>query len=250
MTNFLSPLDPIFFLHHSNIDRLWDVWTRKQKRLNLPYLPTGQDLESLSKEPFLFFVDGKGKFVGSGHAGDYLNMESFEYEYEPGFGEKVVQPPNPELMARHRMSAVKGAIKGHVASVALPSDAIKNHLSAAATPSLIAEITLPRPNSMSVAREFDVVVGAPPDVSQVGADSPYYAGTIAFFGSMMNMKGMSTDATFSIPLPKASEAFHNLEAAKNVSVSIRILPSQGHGGKARHFRLRRWGRCKGRCARC
>jgi len=25
MTNFRSPLDPIFFLHHANIDRLWDV---------------------------------------------------------------------------------------------------------------------------------------------------------------------------------------------------------------------------------
>jgi tyrosinase len=43
MTNFLSSTDPIFFLHHANMDRLWDVWTRKQKRLNLPYLPTDQD---------------------------------------------------------------------------------------------------------------------------------------------------------------------------------------------------------------
>ena len=33
--------------------------------------------------------------------------------------------------------------------------------------------------------EFDVMVGAP-DVTQVSADSPYYAGTIAFFGSMMH----------------------------------------------------------------
>jgi len=29
------------------------------------------------------------------------------------------------------------------------------------------------------------MVGAP-DVTQVSADSPYYAGTIAFFGSMMH----------------------------------------------------------------
>src|SRR5205814_339845 len=26
----LSPVDPIFWLHHSNVDRIWDVWTRKQ----------------------------------------------------------------------------------------------------------------------------------------------------------------------------------------------------------------------------
>jgi tyrosinase len=36
MTNFLSPVDPIFYLHHSNMDRLWDVWTRKQQALRLP----------------------------------------------------------------------------------------------------------------------------------------------------------------------------------------------------------------------
>jgi tyrosinase len=45
MLNFLSPVDPIFFLHHANIDRLWDVWTRKQaahKDSNqYPTLPEG-----------------------------------------------------------------------------------------------------------------------------------------------------------------------------------------------------------------
>ena len=34
--DFLSPVDPIFFLHHANMDRLWDVWTRKQQALRLP----------------------------------------------------------------------------------------------------------------------------------------------------------------------------------------------------------------------
>ena len=72
MTNFLSPVDPIFFLHHANMDRLWDVWTRKQKALNLPYLPPQPDLKTLSDEPFLFYVDDKGNYVTNGKAGDYL----------------------------------------------------------------------------------------------------------------------------------------------------------------------------------
>jgi tyrosinase len=37
----LSPVDPIFFLHHSNIDRLWDVWTRKQIAKRYSQLPNG-----------------------------------------------------------------------------------------------------------------------------------------------------------------------------------------------------------------
>jgi hypothetical protein len=59
MTNFLSPVDPVFFLHYSNMDRLWDVWTRKQMRLGLPYLPAGQDLKTLSDEPFRLLPQGR-----------------------------------------------------------------------------------------------------------------------------------------------------------------------------------------------
>lgn len=77
MTNFLSPVDPIFFLHHSNMDRLWDVWTRKQKRLGLPHLPPPAELATLSKEPFLFYVSGDGKYVGPSEAGEYLSTERF-----------------------------------------------------------------------------------------------------------------------------------------------------------------------------
>lgn len=232
MANNLSPVDPIFFLHHANMDRLWDVWTRRQKRLNLPYLPSGQDLETLSKEPFLFYVNGKGDYVGSSQASEYFTMEKFEYDYEPGFGEKVVQPPAPDFVGKRAMPPVTGAVTGSTASVAIPTAVIKNHLAAELGTSLIAEVTVPRPSPTSFAREFDVIVGAPPEVTEVDADSPYYAGTIAFFGSMMHMHGMPPNATFAVPLPKAAEAFHTLGAAERTSVNIRVVPSQGYGGKA------------------
>ena len=232
MTNFLSPVDPVFFLHHANIDRLWDVWIRKQKRLNLPYLPAEPDLDTLSKEPFLFYVNGKGEYVASSQAGEYLNMEKFDYDYEPGFGEKVVQPPAANAMVKAlAMRPLTAAVKGNAASVAIPTAAIKNHLAAALGPSLIANITLPRPSPASFVREFDVIVGAPTDVTEVSADSPYYAGTIAFFGRMSHMKNMPAEATFSIPLPKASGAFHSL-AAETTTVNIRVVPSQGVREKA------------------
>ena len=232
MTNFLSPVDPLFFLHHANMDRLWDVWTRKQKRLNQAYLPSGQDLETLSNEPFLFYVDGNGNPVGTSRAGDYFSTERFEYDYEPGFGEQVVNPPTVRLMEKRVRPSIRGVVRGNTATLTVPTDAIKEHLAAERGASLIAQVTLPHPSAASVDREFDVIVGAPPDVTEVGADSPYYAGTIAFFGKMMSMEGMAADATFSVPLPKAPQAFRGLAATNNTQLNIRILPAQGHGQKA------------------
>jgi tyrosinase len=180
-------------------------------------------LNTLSNEPFLFYVNGKGQYVGNSKAGEYLSTEKFDYDYEPGFGEKVVSGPGAELLSKHPMSPVTGVVKGSTASVTLPTAAIKTHLSSDIAPSLFADVTLPHPGAGSSVREFDVIVGAPPDVTQVSADSPYYAGTIAFFGHMMNMMGPAHDATFAIPLPKTPEAFHGLTAA-NATVNIRIVP--------------------------
>ncbi|MGH6811570.1 MAG: tyrosinase family protein [Methylocella sp.] len=228
----LAPVDPIFFLHHSNMDRLWDVWTRKQKRLNLPYLPTGQDFETLSEEPFLFYIDGKGTYVGPSKAGDYLSTDAFDYDYEPGFGEAVVQPPSAALAAEKAAPLVKGAVKDNIGSVVVPRATIQSYLADTSRRPLMAQVTLPRPPGMSTEREFDVLVNAPPGVTQVSADNPYYAGTIAFFGPMMPGMKMSADATFAVPLPKTLRAFTELGATKNATLNIRVVSSHGQGGPA------------------
>jgi tyrosinase len=237
MTNFLSPVDPIFFLHHANMDRLWDVWTRKQQRLNLPYLPAGQDLKTLSDEPFLFYADGKGGYVGPSKAGDYWSTDAFEYDYAPGFGEVIVQPPSPAIAARSPAPVLRGTVKANVGSVVVPNAAVRSHLAETQARPLLAQVTLPRPAGLSSAREFDVLVNAPAGVTQVSADSPFYAGTIAFFGPMMGgmhsaMPGMkmSTDATFAVPLPRKLQAFSSLAATGSTTLNVRVVPSQGQAG--------------------
>jgi tyrosinase len=233
MTNFLSTVDPIFFLHHANMDRLWDVWTRKQQALKLPYLPTGQDLQTLSSEPFLFFVDGNGNPV-AGKGGDYLSTDVFDYDYAPGSGEDVIQPSTAAVAGV--AAAIKGTVKTNVGSAVLPRARIDAHLADAAARPLVAEVTFPRPGGISTTREFDVLVNAPADVTRVAADSPYYAGTIAFFGPMMPGMKMSMDATFAVPLPKRPEAFRELGAAPGnanaATLNIRVVPSHGQGGPA------------------
>jgi tyrosinase len=245
MTNFLSPVDPIFFLHHANMDRLWDVWTRKQKNLRLPYLPEKGDLKTFSDEPFLFYVDGKGNYITDGKAGDYLSTDVFEYDYAPGFGEKVVEPPPATASAKKAAPLARGIVKANGASVVLSNAIIQSHLDDALPRPLMAQVTLPHPSATSSARSFDVLVNAPAG-AQGGADSPFYAGTIGFFGAMTGMK-MSHDATFVVPLPKQLQAFTTrnapnaapgaaktakLAATNTTTLNIRLVPTRGQSGRA------------------
>ena len=221
MTNFLSPVDPIFHLHHANLDRLWDVWTRKQQRIGKPILPTGADLQTLSDEQFLFYVNGSGQFVGPSKASEYFSMSRFNYEYQPGFPESVLETINPR--PTHARMQVRAVGKGNGATLAVSSAAIKEHLAAPAA-TLVAEVTVPHPRSGSGTREFHVLVGAPPDVTEADPNSPFLAGTLAFFGNMAHGHATLGDVTFAVPLPKAPEAFKGL-AATNSTINIRIVPA-------------------------
>ncbi|HMF07107.1 MAG TPA: tyrosinase family protein, partial [Methylocella sp.] len=94
MVSFLSPVDPIFFLHHANLDRLWDVWTRRQTALNRAALPDGTDLTAWSNEQFLFFSDETPLPVTKTNAGDYKSIGDFGYDFSPGSEEDQVPAPS------------------------------------------------------------------------------------------------------------------------------------------------------------
>jgi tyrosinase len=225
MTNFLSPVDPVFFLHHSNMDRLWDVWTRKQQALGLPILPTGTDLETFMAEPFLFYADASGQYVGPRKAGDFVDTRVFDYDYVGGFDAAVGAVANRRDKAA-RPPAIKASLDQHGARVVVPNTLIRQHLDKQVAQPLVIEVTLQRPQGVANAREFDVLVNAPDGVDRVDADSPYYAGTVAFFGPLMPGMNMAHPATFAIPLPQTLRAFSKLQDEKT-ELRIRLVPSNG-----------------------
>jgi tyrosinase len=197
MTNFLSPVDPIFFLHHANMDRLWDVWTRKQIALKQPFLPPEDELKVLSEESFRFFVDASGNYVLDGKAGDYLSTDRFNYEYDgEGFGESLIGKPKLTAQAAPTVAA---RLNGNAASIEF-STAVLSQLRATEenSRSLVAQVTVTRPEGT---RQINVFVGAPADATDLGTDSPYYVGTVGFFGPAMVGMHMSHEATFAVPLP-------------------------------------------------
>jgi len=226
MTNFLSPVDPIFFLHHANMDRLWDVWTRKQQVLHLPIGPT-EDADAFMNEPFLFYVGADGTPVGPTTAGAVFSTTAFDYDYAAGTGSDYI--PKPTL--RRPPPKVSAMVDEDSALVALPKALVDRQLAATQASALIAEITLDRPTGLAVSREFDVLVNAPADVERVDTDSPYYAGTISFFGPGMPGMAMSHTTTFTLPLPRKLKAFSALEAG-TATLDIRLVPSNGRAKEA------------------
>jgi tyrosinase len=169
MTNNLSPVDPIFFLHHANMDRLWESWSAKQQKYGLPDLPTGADRADFDKDPFLFFVDADGNYVLNGKAGDYIHTARFGYRYDKlvpyvSTGTQVAVGAAPVLLG----STQDGG------PVALSAPAGR----------MVATLTFERPTALDAPRQFDVLVNAPANLKTAGADSPYYAGTVSFFGGL------------------------------------------------------------------
>src|SRR5262245_31650632 len=174
MVSFLSPFYPIFFLHHGNIDRLWDVWTRRQKALGRPTLPQGADLTAWSAEQFLFFSNESGQPVSKTSAGDYAAMSVFDYDYSPGSGEDLVPAvvaalPAPACTQRFSAQITSAAIgagepAGGVAQV--PAAALQA-VSPDAAPQ-VAEITL-NLGASDQGRRFRVLVSPGDGASPIEA---------------------------------------------------------------------------------
>ncbi len=193
MQDNLSPVDPLFFLHHSNMERLWDVWTRKQQAMKLPTLPTDPtELAKWQNEPFLFYINSKGLPVAENKAGDYETVGQFNYTYQPGSGDQYIHAP--------RIAAINAMFAGTTAgsSGTVPvSGALAQALAANSKHTVVAQVTVPHPGANGP-RSYDITVNAPPG-APTGPNSPYYVATIAFFGNMPNMPMQST---FTVPLTR------------------------------------------------
>ena len=224
MTNFLSPVDPIFFLHHANMDRLWDIWTRKQQAMGLPFQPNASDAPDYMKEPFRYFVDSSGSYLTDAKAADYFSTTVFDYDYAPGTGEEIIPAPGATTAvasaSAERMS-VEASVQGNRATLTLPK--------MAAQARLVAAVTI-QPTGAD-GRAFDVLVNAPAGEKNIGPDSPYFAGRVAFFGPSTHRH--DGGATFLVPLPHTQSGSRPRAlatvAATGGPVNLTVVPAHGTG---------------------
>jgi hypothetical protein len=223
MVSFLSPVDPIFFLHHGNLDRLWDVWTRRQAALGRPTLPQGVDLTAWSGEQFLFFSDANGQPASKTRAGDYATTSAFNYDYSPGSGEDQVPAAGTPVAALPAPQAFHVPIDSATIGADVPAGGVAQvpaaELEAAGpqAPAPVAEITLTL-GPADQGRRFRVLVSA------ASGGTPIEAGGITIFSHHVH-----GPTTFTVPLP---ENLGVTTAGANVPLDIRVVPlEQAHGAR-------------------
>ena len=72
-------LDPIFWLHHANIDRLWEVWLARDQANKNPTDPDWLNGPSVTRSFALFGPDGKDR---PSNPSDVLSTTALGYDYD------------------------------------------------------------------------------------------------------------------------------------------------------------------------
>lgn len=228
MQDNLSPVDPLFFMHHSNIDRIWDVWTRKQQQANLPFIPTDPvELANWKKEPFLFYINSQGQPVSKNTSGDYIAIGDFNYDYQPGSGDNPPMKPSPfaNKLWTGTMAAKQPNFRHASHAMVTVPQPLAESASQPGGQNMFAMVTLKAGMDMSDV-DFDVLVNPPDKAEQLTLDDPSFAGSFSMFG----MKGSShgdKPFTFSVPI---SDAVAKLKAAKqfdpDAPIKVQVVASR------------------------
>jgi len=74
----ISPNDPVFFLHHCNVDRIWGIW--QEKNPSQGYLPNGDGPEGHNLHDLMYPWDGKTLKLKARPA-EVLNYRKLGYIY-------------------------------------------------------------------------------------------------------------------------------------------------------------------------
>jgi tyrosinase len=230
MQSLLSPVDPIFFLHHCNVDRIWDVWDQRQTNLGRSTQPLPADQAKYYPEEFLFYVNAQGKTVTDRTtAKDAMSKAYFDYSYTAGTGSELIGSPATELIASNFSNAVEASAVGvgttSLALVALPGSIAETFKAAPEERDHVATVTFIPPSSPgSLVYELYVAPGG--ETAEPGVGNTLLAGTFEFFG----MQGMRHDA-MSKPIHityDISEAMDELGTRglldANQSLSFAVVP--------------------------
>jgi tyrosinase len=189
--------DPIFWLHHANIDRLWQKWLQDHPNFDVSTLP-------VNNAQFTFF-DENGQQVTMS-AQELLNkVKQMDYTYQslvPVANTPCTLPLAPQQLNLSESMSFSEPISLELGSstvtVSVPLEAGSELLRATSGEErLILEIQGIQYNPKSYI-PYDIYIGLPEGVAPE-PEGPYYAGKLALFAYPQG-------STFSIEIPRGQSS--------------------------------------------
>jgi tyrosinase len=219
MGDMISPRDPIFWLHHSNVDRLWARWNALGRRNTTSPLWTGFQFNNIFQIP-----QGQGSTAWNVGVRDVLDHRAFGYTYpglpssedRTGAAAEAEELPEPRTLASEapkgtaRLNTVLSTRislprRGEEASMRLSGgadDAIRNandilHEGApvdsnGTSPPANPPATLPDGRIFSVLERLsapagdavivNVLLNSPNPAADTSEDDPHFVATFGLFG--------------------------------------------------------------------
>ena len=228
MQTFMSPLDPVFWMHHANIDRIWARWN----------FAGNPNTGSVRWRNFIFadnFVDRNGNPVNI-RISETEDLRELGYTYDdvPSFTptdfSATFRPPERDPVS-YSTTNLKPAAVNRPLTVSVRKDdelireATQPDTLGLARPrrvfAVIGDIDAPK-NEQIIVRVFLNYSGLS---SSTPVDDPHYAGSFAFFASEHAMHGGSHHKpTFSIGI---TDTIKRLEAAGELTgsdIQVQLIP--------------------------
>ncbi len=195
MPTMLSPIDPIFYLHHCNIDRLWDVWATVNK--DTP------NEASFKDEEFLFFVDAKGQPVVETKTSHYIAIGAFDYDYQPGSGTVALVLAEGEATVTSPRSASGSAPFGMdtAGTLAIPLVDAGERLAAAPAYDVMLVTFLPPAHGAASGVRFNIFLSAAEPTRDLTIEDGSYVTSVSLFGHSFTHE--ASPVTFTVPVRDA-----------------------------------------------
>jgi tyrosinase len=224
MGSFMSPLDPIFWLHHCNIDRLWAEW-------NAP----PHSHQNTSDALWTDFQLGPFNRV----VGDLQDITQLGYTYDILAQPQPAQPsPLPPLLerARNRFELTEPQVASLGREVSFPVETPQSAVPLVAE--AIAEEDVAEdggPSVLAIVRDVkppqdlrvtvNVFLNCPYLSAETPVSDPHYVGSFAFFGVHGDHGGHDTHTkSFALDLTDTVDRLRALEPDLDSRLTVQLMP--------------------------
>jgi tyrosinase len=264
MGDMISPRDPIFWLHHCNVDRLWARWNALGRRNTTSPLWTGFQFNNIFQIP-----QGQGLTAWNVGVRDVLDHRTFGYTYpdlpsnedRTGAIAEAEELPEPRLLASEapkgtaRLNTVLSTrlswpSRDKEASVRLSGSAVDavrdaNDIlhegaptdSNAASPLATPPATLPAGRIFSVLEHFsapagdaamvNVLLNSPNPAADTSQDDPHFVATFGLFGLQSHAAhgGLTMQVELTETIARLRSANRNLGGG----LDVQLIPVEVRG---------------------